>query len=107
MSPPREGAMPCSAMTGRKAGISAAIAAALLFGASTPLAKLLLHDADPWVLAGLLYLGSGLGLAIVGRFRRTPRARLGPGERPWLVAAVTLGGLVAPVLLMLGLRGTT
>jgi len=46
-----------------------ALAAAALFGASTPLAKLLGVDTPPILLAGLLYLGSGLGQAIV-RFAR-------------------------------------
>ena len=43
-------------------GVCAALGAALLFGASTPIAKLLLHAVSPWILAGLLYLGSGIGL---------------------------------------------
>lgn len=38
-------------------GIPAALAAAVLFGAGTPLAKLLLEHAGPWLLAALLYLG--------------------------------------------------
>ena len=41
-----------------------ALAAALLFGASTPLAKVLTGDISPLLLAGLLYLGSGVGLAL-------------------------------------------
>jgi hypothetical protein len=36
-----------------------ALLAALLFGASTPLAKLLTGEVSPLLLAGLLYLGSG------------------------------------------------
>ena len=40
-------------------GILFALSSALLFGASTPFAKLLLGALDPWMLAGLLYLGSG------------------------------------------------
>ena len=51
-------------------GIPAALAAALLFGVATPLAKLLLGPLDPWLLAGVLYLGSGIGLALV-RFDRS------------------------------------
>ena len=44
-------------------GAAPALASAVLFGASTPLAKLLLGDGlDAGLLAGLLYLGSGLGL---------------------------------------------
>lgn len=35
-------------------GVAAALAAAALFGAGTPMAKQLLGTADPWLLAGLL-----------------------------------------------------
>ena len=45
-------------------GVAAALASALLFGAGTPLAKWLLGEMSPWMLAGLLYLGSGLGLFV-------------------------------------------
>lgn len=38
----------------QQSGVFAALAA-FLFGAGTPLAKLLLATADPWLLAGLLY----------------------------------------------------
>ena len=41
-------------------GVSAALGAALLFGTGTPLAKLILSDVSPWLLAGLFYLGSGM-----------------------------------------------
>ena len=48
------------------AGAPMALASAALFGASTPLAKLLLGNGlDAWLLAGLLYLGSGLGLGVI------------------------------------------
>jgi drug/metabolite transporter (DMT)-like permease len=47
-------------------GVPLAIASAVLFGASTPLAKALLGTGvNSGLLAGLLYLGSGLGLAAV------------------------------------------
>jgi hypothetical protein len=46
-------------------GISSALGAALLFGASTPLAKLAVSSASPVLIAGLLYLGSGVGLAVL------------------------------------------
>ncbi len=39
-------------------GVRAALGAALLFGAATPLAKLLLTPLDPWLLAGVLW-GAG------------------------------------------------
>ncbi len=49
---------------------SPALLAALLFGASTPLAKALTGSVSPLLLAGLLYLGSGIGLALVLAIRR-------------------------------------
>jgi drug/metabolite transporter (DMT)-like permease len=61
-------------------GILSALAAALLFGMGTPVAKLLLGPADPWLLAGLLYLGSGLGLAFWRLLRKAGPVHLGSGE---------------------------
>ncbi|MFO1178308.1 MAG: DMT family transporter [Ottowia sp.] len=87
----------------RQPGVAAALGAALLFGAGTPLAKLLLAQASPWLLAGLLYLGSGLGLGAVRRLRRAPAVQLSRAEWPWLAGAVLAGGVIGPVLLMLGL----
>src|SRR4051812_42757671 len=90
-------------MFGLSGGVAAALGAALLFGASTPLAKLLLGDVSPWLLAGLLYLGSGLGLALLLALRRAERARLAAGDWRWLAGAVLSGGVLGPVLLMWGL----
>jgi len=87
----------------RQTGVPAALGAALLFGAGTPLAKLLLNDVGPWLLAGLLYLGSGVGLMLYRRVRRASRVRLARREAPWLAGAILAGGVLAPVLLMLGL----
>jgi drug/metabolite transporter (DMT)-like permease len=84
-------------------GVLASLAAALLFGAGTPLAKLLLAQASPWMLAALLYLGSGLGLALLRRLRRAPAVSLAPGDLKWLAGAVLAGGVAGPVLLMFGL----
>ena len=89
----------------RQPGVAAALGAALLFGAGTPLAKLLLAQASPWLLAGLLYLGSGLGLTAVRWLRRAPAVRLSRVEWPWFAGAVVAGGVAGPVLLMLGLTG--
>ncbi|TWB50605.1 DMT family transporter [Nitrospirillum viridazoti] len=92
-------------------GAPMALASAALFGASTPLAKLLVGHVDPWLLAGLLYLGSGIGLGIVHLGRRflridPPEAPLRRGDLPWLAAVVLAGGVVGPVLLMVGLTRT-
>lgn len=91
-----------------------ALLAAALFGASTPLAKLLLNGVSPVTLAGLLYLGSGIGLLAirVGRAwfssdETSKEARLELSDYPWLAGAVLAGGIVAPVMLMWGLSGTT
>ena len=89
-----------------------ALAAALLFGASTPFAKLLIGDVSPLLLAGLLYLGSGLGLALVLLLRRAtgraPRGvlHLARADLPWLLGAIVSGGILGPALLMLGLTLT-
>lgn len=92
-------------------GAPLAIASAALFGASTPLAKLLLGQVSPWLLAGLLYLGSGMGLgavALARSVRRRPSAEapLRRGDLPWLAAMVVSGGVVGPLLLMVGLART-
>ena len=89
----------------RHPGVLAALGAALLFGAGTPLAKRLLASVDPWLLAGLLYLGSGLGLSGYRWLRRAPKLALSSNEWLWLTGAMTAGGVVGPVLLMLGLTG--
>lgn len=85
-----------------------ALVAAALFGASTPLAKLLGVDTPPILLAGLLYLGSGVGLTLVRlvRDRGWQRPGLPAGEWPWLLGAILFGGVLAPVALMFGLTRT-
>lgn len=89
----------------RNPGVRAALVAALLFGAGTPAAKLLLGEVSPWLLAGLLYLGSGLGLGLYRVIRRAPRVRLTRTELLPLAGAVFFGGMAGPVLLMFGLSG--
>lgn len=85
------------------AGVLFALASAALFGLSAPLAKLLLGRLDPWLLAGLLYLGSGIGLALLRPLLPRQGGRLSGADWPWLAAAVLAGGVVGPVLMMVGL----
>ena len=92
-------------------GIPFALLSALLFGASTPLAKLLLDSIDPQMTAGLLYLGAGIGLGglrLVRGVRRQPatEAPLRRADLPWLGLVILAGGLAGPLLLMLGLART-
>jgi len=91
-----------------------ALLAAALFGATTPIAKLLLGTLPPFMLAGLFYLGSGVGLALTMLVRRYFGAgkadvhanRIAPAELPWLAGAILAGGVAGPALLMLGLTTT-
>lgn len=86
-----------------------AIFAAILFGISTPSAKVLLHEVNPWLLAGLFYLGSGLGLFILylsrlwfnsHHFKEAPIKGI---DWLWLLLATAFGGILAPIFLMFGL----
>jgi len=93
-------------------GVYSAFLAAGLFGVSTPLAKVLLTRLDPLLLAGLLYLGAGVGLAaiVVTRHRNQPKSTvvsLPRSDLPWLAGAVLSGGVVGPLLLMVGLARTS
>ncbi len=86
-----------------RTGIVLALLSAVLFGASTPLAKLLLGAVSPWMMAGLLYLGAGLGLAAIHAFRAM--LRLPGAEAPGLLAAAGLVGFLGyGVSLVLALR---
>ena len=89
--------------------IFSALLAAGLFGASTPLAKLLVGDVPPLLLGGLLYLGSGIGLSLARlvRDRGWTPVVMNPGEWRWLLLAIVSGGMLGPVLLMIGLQSVS
>ena len=92
-------------------GVAAAIGAALLFGLSTPLAKLLVGSVSPLLLAGLLYAGSGLGLAVLLLVRSARGGRAGitwprGTDVYWLLGAIAAGGVLGPWLQMFGLART-
>ena len=93
-------------------GVPLALAAAILFGASAPLSKLLIGFIDPWLLAGILYLGAGGGLALVHWGRpviglATVEAPLQKSDIPWLAAVIFFGGMLGPLFLMFGLSQTS
>jgi drug/metabolite transporter (DMT)-like permease len=90
-------------------GAGFALMAAALFGASTPLAKLVIGDVGPLMVAGLLYLGAGVGLAAYRVFamQATTEAKLSRSDMPWLIGAIVFGGLLGPALLMVGLASTS
>lgn len=90
------------------AAVWLALAAAALFGGSTPFIKLLVADTSALALAGLLYLGSGSGLAATRllRDRGWRPSGLQPMDWPWFAAAIGFGGIVGPALLVWGLERT-
>jgi len=90
----------------RRGGLLA-IAAAVLFGLSTPAAKAIVGNVHPLLLAGLLYLGSGLGVAITTLLGARHGVQLKRADVPWLLATVVFGGALGPALLMWGLTQTT
>lgn len=87
------------------AGVSAALASAVLFGASAFAAKALVSGVQPIVLAALLYVGSGAGLGafVLVQLLRRKSVPTTVDKPSYLVGATVTGGMVAPVLLMLGL----
>ncbi|HEY6240365.1 MAG TPA: EamA family transporter [Burkholderiales bacterium] len=94
------------------AGIAYGLLGAALFGASTPVAKLLVGEIEPVMLAGLLYAGSGLGLGSWLAMRglilpKAERPRFAAGDYKWLCGAVVSGGVIGPVLLMFALAATS
>ena len=94
-----------------RTGIPLALLSAVLFGASTPFAKLLLGSVAPWMMAGLLYLGAGIGLAVIHLARASLRlpameASLSRADLPRLALVILAGGIAGPVLLMFGLART-
>ena len=94
----------------QRSSLWSVLLAAFLFGISTPLAKGLLGEIPPQILAGLFYLGSGIGLTILTWLLRgrtiSHEAPLAHADVPWLLGAIIFGGILAPVLLLTGLQQT-
>lgn len=94
-------------------GVAYGLASAILFGISTPVAKILVGSVSPVMLAGLLYSGSGLGLLFLLVLRRLSARRPASISMPrgnewgWLAGAILLGGVLGPVALMYGLASTS
>jgi len=89
-----------------------ALLAAIFFGASAPIAKLLLGDnIAPIFLAAFLYLGSGTGISLVKLTQRMRskevEASIKPPDIKWLAGAVIAGGILAPIILMISLQNTS
>ena len=87
-----------------------ALLAAIFFGASAPIAKLLLGNTAPIFLAAFLYIGSGTGIALVKLTQRMRSKEVEAGIKPpdikWLAGAIISGGILAPIVLMISLQNT-
>ncbi|NPC72296.1 EamA family transporter [Corallococcus exiguus] len=95
----------------RVKGAVLGLSAAALFGVSAPVSKLLLPSSTPLLLASLLYLGGGLGLSVLELLRRmrgpgvkAAEASIGRRDVPLLAGVILCGGILGPVLMLLGLQ---
>ena len=96
------------AQSDRARGALCGLGAAALFGVSTPLAKILLPNTGPLLLAGLLYLGGGLGVLAASLVQRPGQggreAQLRKADLANLLGIIALGGIAGPVLMLYGLE---
>lgn len=87
-----------------------ALVAAVFFGASAPISKLLLTDVPPVLMAAFLYLGSGTGISLIKLTQRMTsnhkEAGIKSPDVKWLAAAILSGGIAAPIILMISLKNT-
>lgn len=79
------------------------LAAAALFGASTPAAKVLLGHLGPFTVAGLLYLGAAAAVLPFASARAAGIRKLDRKNQVHLGGAILFGGILGPVLLLFGL----
>ncbi len=93
------------------AAVGSAILAAMLFGISAPVSKILLTRIPSALMAALLYLGAGLGISLVSllmSFKKSGQneAKITKKELPYVLGMIVLD-IAAPVLLMTGLQMTS
>lgn len=92
----------------RQATVFAFLAAAL-YALNMPFSRLLLGSVEPLYMAAFLYLGAGFGMLALWYFRTEPKDRnfapIGKDETPYILGMVLLD-IIAPALLMFGLRST-
>lgn len=83
-----------------------ALVSALLFAVATPISKVLLTASAPVMLAGLLYLGAAVGVmpVVVAERRRGGMQSYGARSRWLLIGAIICGGVLGPIVYLLGLR---
>ena len=90
-----------------KRGLALAGAAAVLFGMTAPLLKRASEGAGAFVAGGLVYLGAALAAALLAWARASRvQASISGAAFPRLLLVAVLGAVVAPALLVAGLRRT-
>jgi drug/metabolite transporter (DMT)-like permease len=85
-------------------GVLLAVAAAIAFGATTPILAWAGRGLGPLATAALLYAGAALATAVLRALSRAPGPRLGRGDVPRLLGVALAGGALAPALLAWGLQ---
>ncbi len=77
------------------------LTAAMLFGISAPVSKVLLSDLPPLLLAALLYLGAGLALLVLTPLAPREKRNEAPLRRSDLpLLAGLTGGILGPYLML-------
>lgn len=92
-------------LQGASLGVLRCGAAAVLFGATTPIASRIAGETSAPLLAGLLYLGAAVAVAPLARGKRLEPGAARRNLRP-LATAVVAGGFLGPLLLAAGLART-
>lgn len=89
--------------------ITYAIIAALFYGLSAPLSKLLLNELSPYTMSSLLYFGAGFGMLMVVLSQKTkPKEvmQIFKQKDVKFIVLMILLDILAPILLMFGLLST-
>jgi drug/metabolite transporter (DMT)-like permease len=94
----------------KKTTVFYALLAAVCYGISVPVSKLLLENISPALMASLLYIGAGSGMLLVSLTGKNKKhrkeARITRKDLPYTIAMVGLD-IAAPLFLMFGLSMTT
>jgi len=82
--------------------------AAVCYGISAPVTKLLLREIPPVLMAALLYLGAGIGMSAINLLRgaKIKEAKITKKELPYTIGMIVLD-IAAALFLVLGLTMTT
>jgi drug/metabolite transporter (DMT)-like permease len=80
--------------------------AGFLFGIATPFSKIILSQLNSFQLAGLLYLGAALAFLpfVIKNWRTELTALKRTGKKRYIVGTIIFGGILGPLLLMMGLK---